>query len=87
MFHFLYSFFVHGEEESEGALLLGRRVDQFSLVHLTICPSLNVVLPPGEIFKVVVNALVLEEKRLIAPERENNRARHHNTSDEVAARA
>ena len=83
----LRSLFVHGEEESEGALLLGRRVDQLRLVHLTISPSLNIVLPPGEIFKVVVNALVLEEKRLIAPEWENNRARHHNTSDEVAARA
>ena len=78
---------VHAEEESEGALLLGRRINQFCLAHLTKSPGLNIVLPPGEKFKVVINTLVLEEKRLIAPERESNRACHHDASDEVAARA
>ena len=62
------SLLAHAEEESEGALLLGRGIHQWRLVHLTISPGLEIVLPPREIFKVVVNALVLEEKLLVAPE-------------------
>ena len=73
------------EKEGERTLFCWGWVSQWRLTHLTERPRLQVLLPPGEHFEVVVNSLVLEEQLLVSPQGRRDRASHHDASDQVAS--
>ena len=75
----------HVEEESEGALFGRGRELERRFAHLAQRPSLQVVLPPGEELEVVFDPLVLEEKLLVAPQRQGDGARCDDAADQIAS--
>lgn len=71
------------EQECERAFLGRRGTDHRCFAHLTIVPGLEVITPPRELNKVVVDTLMLKEQSLIAPKRCCDWASQHHASDEL----